>query len=234
MRPTNLLRALQPLRTSLIRSTPSTTTTPSLYHTVQRTLTTTTPRLNESQPQQPESTTTTPSPPTETPTDTPTAPTTVPPSLRSYPYKTKTGTVISVGRMDRTVRVSHRHTIWDKHIQKPYPKITTFLVSDPRNSLREGDVIEFSNGYPKTRNVHHVVERIIAPFGSAIEERPAVMSRAERDAERAVKRAAKWERREARRVEKGGLVGEGGREHVGRIRRLVGERMAATNGQVVV
>lgn len=127
--------------------------------------------------------------------------------------------------MDRTVRVSHRHTIWDAHIQKPYPKVTNYLVSDPRNSLREGDVIEFSSGYPKSRNVRHVVERIIAPFGSAIEDRPAVLTREERDAERAAKRAAKWERREARRAEAGVSESEGkGGEHVGRIRRLVLER----------
>ncbi|PYI11591.1 nucleic acid-binding protein [Aspergillus sclerotiicarbonarius CBS 121057] len=217
MRPTNLLRAMQPLRISLIRSTTPSTTTPSLYHTFQRSLSTTTPRLNEPQPQQQEDTTQSSTP----------ASTIVPPSLRAYPYKTKTGTVVSVGRMDRTVRVSYRHTTWDKHIQKPYPKITTFLVSDPRNSLREGDVIEFSNGFPKTRNVHHVVERIIAPFGSSIDERPPVMSREERDAERAAKRAAKSQRREDRRLEDGGEEIEGAREHVGRIQRLVVERTAA-------
>ncbi|GKZ31462.1 hypothetical protein AbraIFM66950_012102 [Aspergillus brasiliensis] len=230
MRPANFLRALQPLRSSMMRSTAATTsstTAPSLYQTTkpfQRSLTTTVPRLNEQQQQQQpqeqqeadlssSSTTTT------------TTTTAVPPSLRSYPYKTKTGTVVSVGRMDRTVRVSHRHTIWDAHIQKPYPKITTYLVSDPQNSLREGDVIEFSSGYPKSRNVRHVVERIIAPFGSAIEDRPAVLTREERDAERAAKRAAKWERREARRSEAGLSEGEGKvGEHVGRIRRLVLER----------
>lgn len=222
MRPANLLRALQPLRSSMMRSTTTTTsstTAPSLYQTTRRSLTTTVPRLNEQQQQQPQQEADLSSSSTTTTT------TVVPPSLRSYPYKTKTGTVVSVGRMDRTVRVSHRHTIWDAHIQKPYPKITTYLVSDPRNSLREGDVIEFSSGYPKSRNVRHVVERIIAPFGSAIEDRPAVMTREERDAERAAKRAAKWERREARRVEAGVPEGEGKvGEHVGRIRRLVLER----------
>jgi ribosomal protein S17 len=126
--------------------------------------------------------------------------------------------------MDRTVRVAHRHTQWDSHIRKSYPKVTTYLVSDPKNSLREGDVIEFSSGYPKSRHVRHVVERIIAPFGEAIEDRPAVLSREERDAERVVKRTAKSQRREARayRVED-----ESGHEHVGRIRRLVHERVGA-------
>ncbi|KAL2869859.1 uS17 family ribosomal protein [Aspergillus lucknowensis] len=155
-----------------------------------------------------------------------TAPSAVPPSLRKYPYTLKTGTVVSVGRMDRTVRVEHRHTIWDSYLHKSYPKVTTYLVSDPRNSLREGDVIEFSSGYPKSRWVHHVVERIIAPFGEAIEDRPPVMLREERDALRAEKRAAKVARREQRRGESGAtLSGDGrGQEHVGRIRRLVLER----------
>jgi ribosomal protein S17 len=146
-----------------------------------------------------------------------------PPSLRKYPYTLKTGTVVSVGRMDRTVRVSHRHTTWDPYLRKSYPKITHYLVADPRNSLREGDVIEFSSGFPKSRNVRHVVERIVAPFGSAIEDRPPVMTREERDAVRAEKRAAKWQRREARRSE--GSEVQGVKEHVGRIRALVYERV---------
>ncbi|KAL4881945.1 hypothetical protein BJY04DRAFT_187699 [Aspergillus karnatakaensis] len=147
----------------------------------------------------------------------------VPPSLRSYPYTIKAGTVVSVGRMDRTVRVDHHHKIWDKHLRKTYPKTTTYMVADPQNSLREGDVIEFSSGYPKTRHVRHVVERIIAPFGEAIEDRPLVLTREERDAKRFEKRAAKTARREARR-ENGEDVPE---EHIGRIRRLVLERTVA-------
>jgi len=148
-----------------------------------------------------------------------------PPSLRSYPYTLKVGTVSSVGKMDRTVRVAHRHTFWDKHLRKTYPQVTNYLVSDPHNSLREGDVIEFSSGFPKSRTVHHVVERIIAPFGSAIEERPPVMSREEREAVREQKRAAKWERREQRRLESGDKD-SGVKEHVGRIRGLILEREA--------
>ncbi|KAL4778051.1 hypothetical protein BJX76DRAFT_344250 [Aspergillus varians] len=160
-------------------------------------------------------------------------PSTAPPSLRSYPYTLKKGTVVSVGRMDRCVRVEHRHTIWDDFLRKNYPKITTFMVSDPRNSLREGDVIEFSSGFPKSRRVRHVVERIIAPFGEAIEDRPAVMSREERDALRAEKRAAKSVRREQRRGEEGGAASSQtnghGQEHIGRIRRLVLERTTAAS-----
>lgn len=91
-------------------------------------------------------------------------------------------------------------------------------------------MIEFSSGYPKSRNVRHVVERIIAPFGSAIEERPAVLTREERDAERVAKRIAKTVRREARRLEQGGQGEEvGSKEHVGRIRRLIHERVGGVD-----
>lgn len=108
--------------------------------------------------------------------------------------------MVSVGRMDRTVRVCHRHTSWDRHIRKFYPQETHYLVSDPRNSLRDGDIIEFSSGAPKSRNVHHVVERIVTPFGAAIEDRPAVLSKAEREAERETRWAAKYLRRESKRL----------------------------------
>ncbi|KAF7594345.1 hypothetical protein BBP40_009580 [Aspergillus hancockii] len=210
MRPSNLLRAMQPLRSSIVRSTPTSSSIAQLYFAIStpyRRLNSTTATPTESKPSSATST-----------------PVVAPPSLRSYPYTLKTGTVVSVGRMDRTVRVAHRHTQWDSHIRKSYPKVTNYLVSDPKNSLRDGDVIEFSSGYPKSRHVRHVVERIIAPFGAAIEDRPAVLSRKERDAERAVKRAAKSERREARAAEG---ESESGQEHVGRIRRLVHERVGA-------
>lgn len=132
-----------------------------------------------------------------------------------------------MGKMDRTVRVAHRHTTYDRRLRKTYPKVTHFLVADPRNSLREGDVIEFASGFPKSRTVHHVVERIVAPFGTPIDQRPPVMVREERDAAREEKRAAKWERREQRRVEAGeNGSAPGSEEHVGRIRRLVLERTA--------
>jgi ribosomal protein S17 len=158
--------------------------------------------------------------------------------------------------MDRTVRVCHRHNTYDRHIGKYYPKETHYLVSDPRNSLRDGDVIEFSSGAPKSKHVHHVVERIITPFGAAISERPAVLSRAERDAEREARWAEKYVRREGRilgreidlrteAMEMAAKRGEaekvdfeglstaqlireyhGGEQRVGKIKKLVKERMA--------
>ncbi|BCR83126.1 uS17 family ribosomal protein [Aspergillus chevalieri] len=229
MSPSNtILRAMLPPRSSMtgLRTKSSSTATllPQLARTKlmisgsQRAASTSAENQQRSQQQIPT--------PPSTPTPTTAAETkAAPPSLRSYPYTLKVGTVSSVGKMDRTVRVAHRHTFWDKHLRKTYPQVTNYLVSDPHNSLREGDVIEFSSGFPKSRTVHHVVERIIAPFGSAIEERPPVMSREEREAVREQKRAAKWERREQRRLESGN-EDSGVKEHVGRIRGLILEREA--------
>ncbi|OKL60827.1 hypothetical protein UA08_03813 [Talaromyces atroroseus] len=162
-----------------------------------------------------------------------------PPSLRTYPYTLKIGTVTSVGLMNKTVRVAYRHTEWDRHIRKPYPKTTTYLVADPRDSLREGDVIEFSSGAPRSRHVRHVVERIIAPFGEEISARPAVMTRQEREAEKMLKRAEKLARKASRVAEQQAAAGQNAeavtarflqsKDHMGRIRSLVRERTAASS-----
>ncbi|CAG8220902.1 unnamed protein product [Penicillium salamii] len=221
MAPSHLLRATMPLRTII---TPlSLTRTPilqSTYITSRNTSTTPQPTGTETQ---------------------------APPRLRNYASALKTGTVVSVGRMERTVRVLHRHTVWDRHIRKYYPQETNFLVSDPANSLRSGDVIEFSSGAPKSKHVHHVVERIITPFGESIADRPAVLSKEEREAERETRWAAKYLRRESRRLgseidllaeaEKAGVQVEEGlsdaqlihrihaaNERVGKVKRLVQER----------
>ncbi|KAJ9243271.1 hypothetical protein C8Q69DRAFT_90635 [Paecilomyces variotii] len=231
MQPSTLLRATMPLRSSSSSSSslsilryagPS-----SILSTSRRyasTTTTTSPSSDQHQHQQqppPSSSSSSQQPPS------PTIP--PPPSLRNYPYTIRTGTVISVGLMNRTVRVAHHHTTYDRLIRKTYPKTTTYLVSDPRNSLREGDVIEFSSGAPKSRRVRHVVERIVAPFGTPVEERPAVMSREEREEERARKREEKVKRREERRraASGDGQVGvvDERKDHVGRIRGLILERV---------
>lgn len=157
------------------------------------------------------------------------------PSIRQYPYTLKRGTVTSVGLMPKTVRVAYQHREWDRKIRKYYPKTTTYLVHDPRNSLREGDVIEFSSGAPRAPSVRHVVERIVAPFGSAVEERPAVPTRAEREEEMVAKRMVKLMRQASRKAAEEGESDVGkvmrrvveSKEHVGRIRGLVIERAAA-------
>ncbi|KAL4908335.1 hypothetical protein BDW74DRAFT_147295 [Aspergillus multicolor] len=226
MAPSQVLRAIQPLGSSTIRPALSLSTKTSAALQCNRStfssrrLTTSAPNTVSQQQHEAK------------PSVRPSA---EPPSLREYPYTLKKGTVVSVGRMDRCVRVEHHHKIWDSFLHKNYPKVTTFMVSDPRNSLREGDVIEFSSGYPKSRRVHHVVERIIAPFGQAIQDRPAVLSREERDAIRVEKRVAKAARREERRLESGAPPSQtpmNGHEHIGRIRRLVLERTAGNSANV--
>ncbi|KAJ5777698.1 Nucleic acid-binding OB-fold [Penicillium odoratum] len=201
---------------------------------------------------------------TSSTTQEPTNPSPAPPAqdlqrpalLRNYAYALKTGTVESVGRMERTVRVTHRHKVWDKHIGKFYPKETRYLVSDPLNSLREGDVIEFSSGAPKSRHVHHVVERIINPFAVPIEDRPAVMSREQREQERERRWAEKYVRRESRRqgeevdlvARAAAIIGDeaqnlstaelihkihAGQERVGKLKKLVLERTAQPPAEAV-
>ncbi|KAK2802815.1 hypothetical protein FQN50_007221 [Emmonsiellopsis sp. PD_5] len=106
------------------------------------------------------------------------------------PGPPKFGTVISAGLMSKTVRVIYKHQTYDKNLHKHYPTSTVYLVADPRDSLREGDVIEFVSGWRASRNVRHVVERIVAPFGTPVEGRPAVMTRGEREGLRRVEMEA--------------------------------------------
>ncbi|KAJ5659845.1 Nucleic acid-binding OB-fold [Penicillium longicatenatum] len=230
MAPNNILRATMPIRSIASPMPIRSTILPSITQSLRSASTTSTqkstaPSLDPAQNLQP------------------------PALLRNYAYRLKTGTVESVGRMDRTVRVTHRHSTWDKHIGKFYPKETRYLVSDPLNSLREGDVIEFSSGAPKSRHVHHVVERIITPFAVPLEERPAVMSREQREQERERRWAQKYLRRESRRqgeeidlvARAASVIGEeaqtlstaqlihrihAGQERVGKLKKLVLERTA--------
>lgn len=134
--------------------------------------------------------------------------------------KQKKGTVISAGLMDRTVRVQYNRFTFHKHLNKTFPDKLVYMVADPNNSLRMGDVIVFSNGWRKTENVRHVVERIVAPFGSRIEDRPPVLSPEQREAMLLKKREEKLKRRE----ERGKKVSR--EPHVGKIKKLVQARMA--------
>ncbi|QKX63401.1 uncharacterized protein TRUGW13939_10571 [Talaromyces rugulosus] len=220
MPPTNVLRSLWLSRSSVFSSTVPTATTRrttryvsggSRFTLPHRTLTTTRPSLAEVK------STTTQGTPKETETSSekkqqqqqeeankrkyafPSGITM--PKPRQYPYDVKTGTVTSVGLMDKTVRVQYRHRKWEPHIQKYYPHVTTYLVSDPQGSLREGDVIEFSSGARRSPRVRHVVDRIVAPFGVGIDERPAVLTREQREQQQTEKRQAKVARKLARVVD---------------------------------
>ena len=73
-----------------------------------------------------------------------------------------------------------------------------YLVSDPRSSLRTGDVVQITAERRVSRHIKHVVTEIIAPWGPGIDERPLVMSEEERNTVWREKKAKKMERREAR------------------------------------
>jgi hypothetical protein len=72
------------------------------------------------------------------------------------------------------------------------------MVHDPASSLRTGDIISISSGWRVSKNVHHVVRSILAPFGEPIEARPAVPTEEQRMAERVAKQDAKIARKQAR------------------------------------
>ncbi|KAH8661630.1 hypothetical protein BGZ60DRAFT_455675 [Tricladium varicosporioides] len=106
--------------------------------------------------------------------------------------------VVSSGLMNKTVKVRIGVQKWNKHIQKDFNHTSHLLVHDPASSLRTGDIISISPGWRTSKNVHHVVREIIAPFGEPIEGRPPVPSEEERMAVREAKKAAKQERRRVR------------------------------------
>jgi len=115
--------------------------------------------------------------------------------------RTLNAVVISSGLMQKTVKVRIGTQQWNNHIRKHFSLDEHLLVHDPASSLRTGDIISIQAGWRVSKHVHHVVSSIIAPFGSSIEERPAVPTEEERLAEREKKRAAKDERRRMRSEE---------------------------------
>lgn len=79
-------------------------------------------------------------------------------------------------------------------------------MHDPNTSLRTGDVVSIRPGWPTSQHKRHVVNKIIAPFGVPIDQRPPVPDIEELIVLREAKKAAKDERRAARRAE----------QHIGR------------------
>ncbi|KFH42911.1 37S ribosomal protein-like protein [Hapsidospora chrysogenum ATCC 11550] len=122
------------------------------------------------------------------------------------------GVVVSAGLMEKTAKVRVGGQKWNKIVHKdawtPFeltldsqwfadPK--HYLVHDPNSSLRTGDVVAIRPGWPTSQHKRHVVKQIIAPFGVPIDQRPPVPTLEELIAEREAKKAAKDERRAARR-----------------------------------
>ncbi|KAL5354370.1 hypothetical protein V496_10612 [Pseudogymnoascus sp. VKM F-4515 (FW-2607)] len=103
--------------------------------------------------------------------------------------------VLTAGLMEKTVKVRVGGQKWNKHVRKYFNHPKTYLVHDPRSSLRAGDIIEISSGWRVSKSVRHVVSRIIAPFGEPIEARPSVMTEVELLEERRKKKEAKDLRR---------------------------------------
>lgn len=68
-------------------------------------------------------------------------------------------------------------------------------MHDARNSLRTGDIVEISPGWRVSKDVRHVVNKIVAPFGEPIEKRAPIMTREEREAERVERKVGRDTRR---------------------------------------
>ncbi|KAI9676889.1 MAG: hypothetical protein M1817_006728 [Caeruleum heppii] len=123
------------------------------------------------------------------------------------PSTSLAGVVINAGLMMKTVKVRIMQQVWNKHIRKHFPSPTNILVHDPASSLRTGDVIRLRSGFRSSKHVHHVVEGIVAPFGTGVEDRPPVVGVEELERRREVRRVAKRGRREERRGRKDEGVG---------------------------
>ena len=73
------------------------------------------------------------------------------------------------------------------------------LVHDPNSSLNIGDVVSL-RPFRAAKHVHHVVQEILVPFGTPIDQRPPVLTRAESQAQYEAKRGEKLQRRSLRRA----------------------------------
>ncbi|KAF2268506.1 nucleic acid-binding protein [Lojkania enalia] len=113
------------------------------------------------------------------------------PLVQNYISSTRIGVVVSAGRMDRAVKVRIAGQEWHKKFRKFFPSPQTHIVSDPNNSLVEGDVVAIQSGNRTSKNIRHVVHAIVAPFGRPVEERPPVLSEKERIALRIQRRLEK-------------------------------------------
>ncbi|RBR17639.1 uncharacterized protein FIESC28_06463 [Fusarium coffeatum] len=111
------------------------------------------------------------------------------------------GVVVSAGLMEKTVKVRVGGQKWNKIVNKWFADPKHYLVHDPNSSLRTGDVVSIVPGWPTSQHKRHVIKEIIAAHGVPAHERPPVPTMEERIAEYEAKKAAKDERRVARRQE---------------------------------
>ncbi|KAF2160559.1 hypothetical protein M409DRAFT_28943 [Zasmidium cellare ATCC 36951] len=112
-------------------------------------------------------------------------------------HKRIVGVVVRSERMDKTVTVRIAVQQWNKRIKKYFQTYKNHLVHDPNSSLVTGDVVELHRLHV-SKQVDHVVARIVSPFGTPVEQRPPIPSPDERLASYKEKRFAKLKRRELR------------------------------------
>lgn len=120
------------------------------------------------------------------------------PLVQQYLTSQKVGVVVSAGKMSRAVKVRIAGQEWNKTFRKHFPSHTHYTVSDPNNSLVEGDVVRITSGHRTSSTIRHVVTAIVAPFGEPVENRPRVLNAAELDDVRMQERLLKDVRAAAR------------------------------------
>lgn len=108
------------------------------------------------------------------------------------------GIVVSSGLAPKTVKVQVAKEEWNKKVKKNFQHFERYLVHDPNDSLRTGDIVSISSGWRTSKSKRHVVNRIIAPWGPPIDQRPPVPTPEEREAAHAAERAKKATRKQLR------------------------------------
>ncbi|KAK4194608.1 hypothetical protein QBC40DRAFT_238216 [Triangularia verruculosa] len=111
------------------------------------------------------------------------------------------GVVVTAGLIDKTVKVRVGGLKWNNFLKKHFDDPKTYLVHDPANSLRQGDVVAISPGWRTSKSKRHVVKQIIAPgAGLPISARPPIPTAEDLVQAKAAKREAKEARRDLRDV----------------------------------
>jgi len=111
------------------------------------------------------------------------------------------GVVVSAGLMQKTVKVLVGGQKWNADVRKHFKAPKKYLVHDPNDSLRTGDIVAITPGWRTSKHKRHVVKRIIAPAQVPVEERNPVPTEGERWAAALAKRDAKVERRTTQKAE---------------------------------
>ncbi|KAK0610475.1 hypothetical protein B0T17DRAFT_584811 [Bombardia bombarda] len=119
---------------------------------------------------------------------------------RPAPFRELHGVVVSSGLQPKTIKVRVGGTEWNNFLKKSFNKPKTYLVHDPADSVRTGDVVAITPGERTSKMKRHVVKSIIAPAGVPAEERPAVPTEDQRWADRVARKIAKEERKVLRDV----------------------------------